>query len=115
MGIPKNNFGDNKMDDLKISERGGMKDIQGNKIKFKINNHVEIEATSHRLPNYPRKVISLQELVFPTGRKTIRICYYLKINNKWNYRQSPPFIQKNDLQELIQKAQKIGIISDIMK
>ena len=98
------------MNDLKIGETGSMTDAKGNKVKFKITKHVKVEETNHRLPDYPRKIISLQEILFPNGRKTIRICYYIYINNGWNFRVSPPFIQKPVLLELFEKARKEGII-----
>ena len=98
------------MNDLNISETGRMTDIKGNKIKFKITKHVEVEETNHRLSDYPRKVISLQEITFPNGRQTIRICYYLCINGSWKFIRSAPFILNNDLIKLIDKAKKSGIL-----
>jgi hypothetical protein len=98
------------MHDLKIGKTGSMTDAKGNEVKFKIPNHVEVEETNHRLSDYPRKKISLQEIIFPDGRKSIRICYYLEIDRGWNYRQEPPFIQSSDLKELIEKAKNNGIL-----
>ena len=98
------------MDDLRISKTGKMTDAKGNKVRFKISKHVEVEETNHRLSGYPRKVISLQEIIFPNGRTTTRLCYYLNINGSWKYRQSPPFILNSDLQMLFEKARNERIL-----
>ena len=98
------------MNDFNISETGKMKDAEGNEIRFRISRWVSVEETNHRLSNYPRKIITLQEIIFPNGRTTTRICYYLKINGKWNFRQSPPFILQSDFQKLIKKAQEAEIL-----
>lgn len=98
------------MRDLKIGKTGKMTDINGNKVKFNITNHVEVEETDHRLSDYPRKVISLQEITFTNGRQTTRICYYLCINGSWKFIRSAPFILSSDFIKLIEKAKNKGII-----
>lgn len=98
------------MNDLEISETGKMTDIKGNKVRFNITKHVEVEETNHRLSDYPRKVISLQEITFPDGRQTTRICYYLCINGSWKFIRSAPFILSSDLKKLIEKAKNKGIL-----
>ena len=98
------------MRDLIIGKTGKMTDINGNKVKFNITDHVDVEETNHRLSDYPRKVISLQEITFPNGRKTTRICYYLCIKGSWKFIRSAPYILTSDLNKLIEKARKKGII-----
>ncbi|HLB72229.1 MAG TPA: hypothetical protein VJJ51_14395, partial [Candidatus Methanoperedens sp.] len=66
--------------------------------------------------NKPDKIFVLQELTFGNGNKEIRIGYYIvgkngKMKDKWAWGQFCPFFPKNDLEDLIKKAQEEGILS----
>lgn len=68
----------------------------------------------HQATEYPEKVFILQEVESERG-KLLRIGYYIigkkpKMNGKWVWGQYCPFIIDKDLKNLIDKAEKEGIL-----
>jgi len=96
--------------ELKINKKGCITDITGKKIKFEIKRQVTLEQS-----NYPKKTFVLQELHFENGKKQIRIGYYIigkkpGARDRWVWGQFCPFFPKQDLNKLIRKAKRKGII-----
>jgi hypothetical protein len=99
-----------KLPELKINEKGIITDIHGRRIKFEIERQVTL-----RQRDYPEKVFVLQELHFENGNRQIRVGYYIigkkgRARGRWVWGQFCPFFPKQDLNKLIQKAKRAGII-----
>lgn len=96
--------------DFECKKEGKMTDIDGNKLKFKIERQICLPQS-----NKPDKFFVLQELTFDGGNKEIRIGYYIRAKKgkragKWAWGQFCPFLPRNDLVKLIKKAQREGIL-----
>jgi hypothetical protein len=96
--------------ELKIKKKGQITDINGRKIKFKVGKYVTLPQS-----DYPKKIFVLQEILFETGKKEIRIGYYIigkksKMKGKWVWGQFCPLFPKKDLKRLLEKARKERII-----
>ena len=98
-------------DEPKVKKSGSIKDIDGIRRDFKI-----IKEVRHRQHNYNDKIFVFQLLYFlDKNEKEIRIGYYIKgkkpkIRGKWVWGQYCPFLPESDFKELIQKAEKEGLI-----
>lgn len=99
--------------ELEIKKEGEITDIDGKQRKFKVGKYVTLPQS-----DYPKKIFVLQELLFTgewKGKKEIRIGYYIigKKGNKegkWVWGQYCPLFPKQDLEKLIEKAKKEGIL-----
>jgi len=100
-----------KLPKLVIKKQGKIKNIDGKIEKFKIVNSVDMPQKG-----YPEKRFILQELLFETGKKRIRIGYYIigkkpKMKGKWVWGQSCPMFPEQDIKKLLEKAKSKGIIN----
>lgn len=87
-----------------------MTDINGKRVKFEVGKYVTLKQS-----DYPEKIFVLQEIIFTSGKKEIRIAYYIigkkpRMKGKWVWGQFCPLLPKRDLVQLLKKAKKEGII-----
>ncbi len=103
--------------DFEPKNSGTMTDVEtGKEIRFDIERQVCLTQTDK-----PDKFLVLQELKFDGGKKEIRIGYYIRVKKegsrkgKWWWGESCPFVLRDDLVELIKKAQIEGILPEEIK
>ena len=82
------------------------------KIPFKIKDYVYLQQSTFKDKYF---VLDLIELQFDAPKEEIRIGYYIKgkmprMKGKWVWGQYCPIIPREDLEELLKKARKNGII-----
>lgn len=94
----------------KIRRAGYMVSREGKREKFTIGEYILLRQSSAK-----HKVFVLEELIFDSGIRQLRLGYYMlgrkgNMKNKWVWGQYCPFIPKKDFNKLYEMAKKKGLL-----